>query len=152
MGTSQTYVEFVSNAKKLLADIGGVDKAMGRLGAGIEKHSRAFRNAGLGMAAGLGAAVKVAGDFDQQLANMNSVAQASQDELAEIRHLALKLGGATIHGPRKLAEATYWLASAGQKAGQMMKTLPGLARLATATQFDLGQTPPIAAGPLNAFN
>jgi len=152
MGATKTYVEFVSNAKKLLKDIGGVDKAMGRLGAGIEKHSRAFRNAGLGMAAGLGAAAKVAGDFDQQLANMNSVARASAGELAEIRQMALKLGGATIHGPRKLAEATYWLASAGQKAAQMMKTLPGLARLATATQHDLGATTTIVVGALNAFN
>ena len=152
MGKSQTFVEFVSNAKKLIKDIGGVDKAMGRLGAGIERHSRAFRNAGLVMAAGLGAAAKVAGDFDQQLANMNSVAEASQQELAKIRHLALKLGGATIHGPRKLAEATYWLASAGQKAGQMMKTLPGLARLATATQHELGATTTIVVGALNAFN
>lgn len=152
MGKTQTYVEFVSNAKKLVKDIGGVDKMMGKLGATVEKHSRTFRNMGLGIAAGLGVATKVAGDFDQSLANMNSVAQASQDELAKIRTLALKLGGATIHGPRKLAEATYWLASAGQKAADMMKTLPGLARLATATQHDLGETTTIVVGALNAFN
>ncbi|MCK4681104.1 phage tail tape measure protein, partial [bacterium] len=150
-GKLKASVTFLADTKGLLKGVDAVEGRFNKLGKTLERHSAKLMGAGLAIGAGLAVAVKVAGDFDQSLRNMASVAAPTAEEFEKIRDMALDLGTKSIHGPRKLAEVTYTLASAGMKAAKQMKVLPGIATLAAATQADLAQATELTVGALNSF-
>ncbi|HUU93125.1 MAG TPA: phage tail tape measure protein [Phycisphaerae bacterium] len=151
MADLKAKVTFLADTKGLLKGVDAVEGRFNKLGSTLERHSAKLMGAGLAIGAGLAVAVKTAGDFDQSLRNMASVAKPTEAEFKAIHDMALKLGRESIHGPRKLAEVTYTLASAGMNAAKQMKVLPGIATLAAATQADLGQATQLTVGALNAF-
>ena len=151
MADLKAKVTFLADTKGLLKGVDAVEGRFNKLGNALERHSAKLMGAGLAIGAGLAVAVKVAGDFDQSLRNMASVAKPTEQEFKAIHDMALKLGRESIHGPRKLAEVTYTLASAGMDAAKQMKVLPGIATLAAATQADLAQSTDLVTGALDMF-
>ncbi len=137
--------------KQFINSIGQLEHRTTRFQAFLKRSSMAMGAGSLAIAAGLGMAVKQAAKFEQNLANMQSVAKASGSEFKKLRKLALDMGKTTRKSAIDSADAMYSLASAGQKYGQIVETLPGVIQLATATQYDLAQTTETVVATLNSF-
>ena len=89
---------------------------------------------------GLGAAsVKAFADFDKAMVESTAIMDVTKKQIADMRKVAIDFGssGETTKGPTELAQAYFFLASAGKDAEQSMKLLPQVAKFATAGNFDM---------------
>lgn len=101
---------------------------------------------------GVGAATsKLAIDFDTTLRQIVGLAKVPQNEIEGIGDAILKMAGDVGRAPQELAEAFYFVASAGFEADEAMEVLETSAKAAAA---GMGQTQDIAkvlGGVLNAY-
>jgi len=137
--------------KQFLKSIDQMERRMGGFTSFMRRSSRTFAAGSLAIGAGLGLAVKAAGDFEQSMANMDSVANTTGAEFARLRQLAFDMSTTTMRSATEAAGAMYELASAGQRAEQIFSTLPSVIKLADATQYDLSQTTSTVVATMNAF-
>jgi TP901 family phage tail tape measure protein len=109
---------------------------------------------GLGVAAGVGVAVKQAGDFQEQINVMGAVTGASRNDLERLRKTALDLG-ADLKLPNTSASdaaaAMTELAKGGLSVNDVMKATRGTIQLATAAQITNTEAAQIQARALKAF-
>ncbi len=105
----------------------------------------------LGPMALIGSAIKTAGEFEQAMANVQSVAGASREEMERLRAAAAKAGRETVFKASEAADALYYLALAGYNVDQQIGALSGTLALAAATQSDLAFTSETVASTISAF-
>jgi len=137
--------------KQFLRSIDQMERRMGGFTSFMHRHSLKFAAGAGAITAGLGLAAKAAADFEQSMANMDSVANTTGAEFGRLRQLAFDMSETTTRSATESATAMYELASAGQRAGQIYQTLPSVIKLADATQFDLSQTTSTVVSTLKAF-
>lgn len=111
---------------------------------------------GAPIVAGLGASVKMAGDFEQAITNAASVTGKTGEEFRiakdKMRELALELGENTVFSARDAANAMYDLSSKGfDVAAMSVAELQPILDLATASQYDLTGTTEIVTSTLRGF-
>jgi len=122
-----------------------VSKSLKLAGESLVKFGRGVQRVGRAMAlsltapivTGFGAAVKAFADFDKAMIESTSIMSVTAKQTKEMRELATELGSQGVKGPAELAEAYFFLASAGKNAEQSMALLPPLLDFATAGAFDL---------------
>ncbi len=106
----------------------------------IKKMGRSMTVAGGAIVGGLGIMVKAFGNFDEamvrSLAIMGDVSPAMRKEMAKT---AKQLSTESTFAAKELAEAYYFLASAGMSAEASVSALAPVARFAQAGAFDLAQ-------------
>ena len=95
------------------------------------------------------AATKIALDFDQSFTRIAAVSNTAASEIEGMKSQVLDLAGATAQSPRELADALYFLASAGLRSDQVMSTLEASAR---ASAVGLGETADVARLTANVLN
>jgi TP901 family phage tail tape measure protein len=113
----------------------------------------AFGTGGL-VALGLvgGASVKLALDFDKAFTRIAAISNTSAGAIEGMKAEVLALAGETAQSPQELADALFFLASAGLKASDVM---PALEASAKASAVGLGTTADVAnivASALNAYS
>jgi len=150
-GTMRLGVMVALSNKAAMLKLSQMEKRVGRFGNVLRKMSTTFVTGGAAIAGGLALSVKAAGDFEQALANTNSVANATGAEFAQMRALALNMGKTTTTSATTAASAMYSLASSGQKAGEIMSTLPGIIKLSSATAHELGSTTETVVATLKGY-
>ena len=96
-------------------------------------------------------AVSFSADFEQAMANVQSVAGATEEELTRLRKAAEEMGMQTAFSASQAASAQYYLASAGMNTEQIISSLRGTMLLAGATQSDLSFTSETIAATLSQF-
>lgn len=106
--------------------------------------------AAVGMA--VKAAVSTFAGFEQSLANVQSVARATDEEFERLSDAAKEAGETTRFTASQAADALYYLASAGMDATESIDALDGVLNLAGATQSDLAYTSATVASALSQFN
>jgi TP901 family phage tail tape measure protein len=82
------------------------------------------------------AAVRMAADLGQAMANVNSIMKLPQAQLARLTEQVLELSTKLPQTAKTLAEGLYSVASAGYKGQQAMKVLTAAARAASAGLTD----------------
>lgn len=87
--------------------------------------------------------------YEDAFTRIDAVSNASAASLAKWRTEVLQLAGRTAQSPQELAEALYFLASAGLKAGTEMDALEASAK---ASAIGLGETAVVARIVANALN
>jgi TP901 family phage tail tape measure protein len=87
--------------------------------------------------------------FDEAFTRIDAVSNASAQSIAKWRREVLQLAGRTAQSPQELAEALYFLASAGLKAGTEMAALEAAAK---GSAVGLGNTADLARITANALN
>lgn len=105
--------------------------------------------AGFAVAAFAKQSVQSAIDFDRSMTQIASLTDTSSKRLTEMRSNVLSLAGETAQAPTDLAQAMYFLASAGLTASQQTDTLEASAK---AAAVGLGQAGDIARITANALN
>lgn len=140
--------------QQLKAKLDDVEGASGKTAGALSKIgplAAGITVGGVGaLAAGLGASVKVAADFEQSLANVASVTGATKDELAALRKEALQVGKDTSKSASESVEAFGELLKAGMS---VQDVVGGAGRTVVQLAEATGQAVPDMAALLsNALN
>lgn len=104
------------------------------------------------LAVAMAAPVKVAAQFEQQMAKVAAVSNASDAELQKLTATARNLGATTNWSASQAAEGMEFLAMSGFSVEQSIKAMPGMLNLASAGAIDLGSAADIASNVLTGFN
>lgn len=106
---------------------------------------------GAGLAIAGAAAIKAATDFEAAFTRIDAISNASSANIEQWKGQVLSLAGETAQSPQELADALYFLASAGLETSQVMEVLEQSAK---GSAIGLGTTTDIAkisAQALNAY-
>ncbi|HMF61790.1 MAG TPA: phage tail tape measure protein, partial [Vicinamibacterales bacterium] len=116
-----------------------MSKLGGDMGASLTRAATASLKVGaVGVAGAFVYSLKKAGDFEQQLSSLGSVADANAKQMERFRKQALKAGADTKFSALEAAEAQTELAKGGLRVSQIMKGgLSASLALAAAGQMDL---------------
>lgn len=145
------------------ADVSKYEKALGRsedkLKLFDKKTAEAARTVGMALT-GIGAAAvgmsavaaRQFATFEQTMANVASVSNATGEEFQQLSDFARKLGETTVFTATQAGEGMYYLASAGYNAGQQMKATSAILDLAAATQSGLSEATQLTVSALKSFH
>jgi TP901 family phage tail tape measure protein len=101
---------------------------------------------------GLGfAAMRTFGGFNEQMTNIAALVGVPAAELEKLRQQVLDLAPAVGIGPAQLAEALYFITSAGIPASQAMDVLEASAKAAAAGLGDTVTVADLATSAMNAY-
>lgn len=101
---------------------------------------------GAGVVAG-----KMALDFEGAFTKIGALSNTNAKDLASWKTQVLQLSGATARSPQELADALYFLASAGLKTTDVMPALSASAHAAATGLGDTADVAKITAQALNAY-
>jgi TP901 family phage tail tape measure protein len=138
----------------------GLDKATKRLATAQKKMqgfsdraARVGKSMTMGVTAPIvaagGAAFKMASDFERSMTQIQSLVGRSASEVQKLEKDVLALSGKTARAPQELAEAMFFLTSAGLDAEGATAALEASAKAAAA---GLGSTVTVADAVTNAIN
>ena len=141
------------------ADMKGFDKAMKKTDRSLARFSKKLKSAGRTMTQNLtmpilaigGAAAKLSMDFETAMTKINTLVGISEKEVAKMKEGVLALSGETARSPQELAEALYFLTSAGLRGANAMETLESVAKATTAGLGDMEALARTVAAAQNAY-
>ncbi|HTE63750.1 MAG TPA: phage tail tape measure protein, partial [Solirubrobacteraceae bacterium] len=152
------YVDVVSDWSKFDRSVAargpGVRKQMGKLGTDMggaltRAATASVKVGAVGVAGAFVYSLKKASDFEGQLSSLDSVANATGNQMERFRKQALKAGADTKFSALEAAEAQTELAKGGLAVSQIMRGgLKSALALAAAGELELGQA---AATTVNAM-
>jgi TP901 family phage tail tape measure protein len=102
------------------------------------------------LAAG-GAAVKMATDFDTSFNKIVGLVGVARDEVEGMRKEVLRLAGETARAPQELADALFFITSAGLRGRDALDVLEMSARAATAGLGDTATVADLVTSAVNAY-
>lgn len=149
----------------IVENIGGFTRDMQRYNDSIQRAEQATarfaertRRAGASLAAlsapllGLGAlSLRTFGQFEQQMARVGAVANASSGELADLTAAAEEMGRTTVFSARQAAGALEFMSLAGLDVQTQIAALPEVLNLAAAAQLDMATSADIVTNTMAAF-
>ena len=115
-----------------------------------ELRGQLFDAAGLAIA--MAAPIKIAANFEQAMAKVGSVSNATDADMTKLTATARQLGATTNWSASQAAEGMQFLAMAGFSTQQTIAAMPGMLDLASAGATDLGSAADIASNILTGFN
>lgn len=124
---------FDDMSKHINDSVGSIQKQMTAMFAGMSFQSIAqpLQNA-------VGSAIKTYQDFDQAVANVNSMMGLTPPQVTSLKNQLIDLSKVVPEGPTALANALYGVVGAGVPANEAMDVLNVSSKAATAGQTDLG--------------
>lgn len=149
--------EATRNVKKIGQQFGGLEKKAKSLGSALRFAADAKLAADgitqLGNMAqrALEGPLNTFVDFEDQMARVGALSNATAGEMALLTNKARELGRDTRFSATQAAEGMGYLAMAGFNATQQMQAMPGMLTLAAAGATDLGRTADIASDILSGF-
>lgn len=112
--------------------------------AGIEKGIQEIYQA-------YGDCVKIAGNFEETMSNVEALSGANASEMEQLNVLAKELGASTEFTAKESADAMTYMGMAGWDAQEMISGMNGVLQLASASGEDLAMTSDIVTDNLTAF-
>jgi TP901 family phage tail tape measure protein len=94
---------------------------------------------------------KLALDFDTTMNQIVGLAKVPRDQIAGVRDEILKMAGDVGRSPQELAEAFYFVASAGFSADEAMKVLDISAKAAASGMGETQDIAKVLGGVINAY-
>lgn len=102
--------------------------------------------------AGVGAmAIKTGSDFQQSMANVKSITNATESEFAKLSEEAKRLGSTTRFSASEASDAMSYLGMAGWDTTEIIAGLSPVLDLASASGTDLAKTADIVSDALTGF-
>lgn len=145
----EEYRSFGSVAVQQLAAVGTKMETLGKNMQSAGQYMSRYLTAPI---VGLGAiAVKELGSFENNMAAVGAVSQASGEDLDQMSEYARNLAATTKFTADEVTQAYHYMALAGWKPTEMMKGLEGVLNLVAASGEDLGRVSDITTDALTAF-
>ena len=157
MSQRTVAVNFVANTAQYTAGVGRAAAATGSLQGAASMLTRGLLGPGALVFAltqtvrVMNEAEEVGRTFANEMTKLQTQIGLTKDETDEMAQAALTLGGATTKGPQELAEAMFFIASAGLRGSAAMDVLRSSAQLSA---IGMGETKVIAdllTSAVNAF-
>ena len=120
-------------------------------GADIATAGATAMVAGTAITAPLVNAVDDAKDFEYAMKRVQSVTNATNEDLAKLDEQARMLGRATEFNAKQVADAQYYLGVAGWKTNQILAVTPSLLQLSIAGGTDLARVADIISDDMTAM-
>jgi TP901 family phage tail tape measure protein len=139
--------------QELARSAGNLDKFRGRADAisdGLRVIGTGFVSAGVGIAAGLGAAIKQAADFQTIMQNVASISPEVAADMDNMAEGVLRIATETARMPTDLASGLYEVVSAAIPASQALDVLESAARSANAGLTSTATAVKVTVGLLNS--
>lgn len=151
--------DHASNSMEQLRErFGGVSERQAQMLHGLERASGALFStgaaagvAGGAIVVGLGAGVKTAADFEQQMAKVGAISGATGGQLGDLIETAKQLGASTTKSASEVAVGMQNLAASGFQVNDIIGAMPGIIAASEASQEDMAMTSETVAAALNAF-
>lgn len=141
-----------ASAKKAADDMTSATKEGARFRQGLDSLGGAAGKVGLVAAAGLGAAVMKAADFDQAMSNVQAATHETAQNMDRLRQAALDAGASTAFSATEAAAGIENLAKAGISTNDILGgALAGALDLAAAGQMEVADAAEAAAGAMAQF-
>ncbi|MEH0979230.1 phage tail tape measure protein [Bacillus mobilis] len=144
--------------QRLRERFGGVSEQNALMLQGLERASGALFStgaaatmAGGAIAMGLGSSVKVAADFESQMAKVGAISGATGGQLSSLTETAKELGASTTKSASEVAVGMQNLAASGFEVNDIIGAMPGIIAASEAAQEDMAMTSETVAAALNAF-
>ena len=145
-------IELDADTSALVKKLDGVSRQIGNIGKSFERvGTNLTQNVTVPIAAGFGAAIKTAADFDSQMSKVKAISGATEDEFAQLESKAREMGKQTKYSATESGEAFEYMAMAGWKTDDMLNGISGIMSLAAASGEELGTTSDIVTDALTAF-
>ena len=132
MGKAQTTRRKVRHGAKAAAKAASGPLTLGLIGAGT-------------------AAVKAAVDFDNSMTKIESLVGIAGSEVDKMKDSVRALSGETAQAPAQLADAMFFIQSAGLRGATAMETLEASAKAAAVGLGEVEQIADLATSALNAY-
>ena len=147
MGMDTTGVTAgAAKAQGSLASLGaGAVKTLSPIGLGATA-------AGVAIGAMAVAGVKAALDFDSAFTRIGAISNASAKDIEKWKVQVMDLAGETAKAPKELADALFFLSSAGLDATEIMPALEASAKAAASGLGETADVANIVASVLNAYS
>ncbi|MCH1641814.1 phage tail tape measure protein [Paenibacillus timonensis] len=153
--------EVTKELKKLGASDEDIEKITQELersakGAGaLTRETKALGAAYSALAVAMGIvitkAIETSKTFEQSMANVKAITEATGHDFEMLRENAIKLGVSTVFSASQSADAMAELGQAGFKTNEIVAAMPGMLSLAAASQTDLATTADITSSALRGF-
>ncbi len=134
---------------KVVGDIQGLNKSMDAGQTKVEKFSSAMGKLKIPILLAAGASFKLASDFDSSMSKITGLVGIAADEVDSMGESLKGISGETAKGPAELAEALFFVTSAGLRGADAMDALEFAAKASTA---GLGETADVADALTSAMN
>ena len=128
-----------------------VSKKATAIGDGIEKVSTPLNIASGAAAAGIGAGIKFASDFEDAIAKVNTIADTSQKPIEDLRKEILELSNETGVDSVTIAQNVYDAISAGQDTADAVNFVRNSVALSKAGFADAGAALDVLTTIMNAY-
>jgi len=150
MSNRTVSVNFVANTGPYVAGVGAATKATGALtGAATAAIAKLLGPAAL--VYGLSQASKASLQFEDEMTKLRTQIGLTNPEIDNMRRAALSLGGDTTKGPQELAEATFFIASAGLRGAAALDVLRSSAQLSAIGLGDTATIADLLTSAVNAY-
>jgi TP901 family phage tail tape measure protein len=139
-----------SGAKRVGRDIArAMQQAGQRMGQTLTRAAKigALALAGLGIAA-----IAVGADFEQGMANVRAITQATAEDFSILERKAREIGATTAFTARQASEAMFNLGLQGFKTAAIIGTVDATTKLAGATLTDMAGAAELMTSTMNQFN
>lgn len=150
---------------KVGANIGGLERgfgaAQGQIDALVKKTrpmaddftavGKVVTGAGIAIGAGLGHAVSVASDFEQQMSKVQALSGGTRTDFERLRDAAIELGAKTSFSASEAAQGMQNFAAAGLNTTEILAAMPGMLDAAAAGGMSLADTSDLMVSALKAF-
>ncbi len=134
---------------KVVGDLSGLNKSMSAGETRIEKFSSAMGKLKLPILAAGAASFKLASDFDSSMSKITGLVGIAADEVDSMGESLKGISSASAKGPAELAEALFFVTSAGLRGAEALDALEFAAKASTA---GLGETADVADALTSAMN
>lgn len=159
LNQNATSAQHAGNSMAALRDrFGGVSERQATMLQGLDQASGALfatgaaaTIAGGAIVAGLGSSVKVAADFESQMAKVGAISGATGGQLSSLTETAKELGASTTKSASEVAVGMQNLAASGFEVNDIIGAMPGIIAASEAAQEDMAMTSETVAAALNAF-
>jgi TP901 family phage tail tape measure protein len=159
-GSRTLRIQYTGDASGVIGALKQIDTAHANVGDKMRLVGQKLSSAGRTLTRSLTlpivgagiAAVKMATDYENAFTKISAVSNASQKDIDKWKESVKSLAGATARDPRELADALFFLSSAGLKTSQIMPTLKASAKAAAAGLGDTATIAKLTANTLNAYS
>ena len=90
-------------------------------------------------------------DFEKQMSNVQSVSNATSEEMDQMEEAAIRWGEKTVYTATEAGDALYYMGLAGWDVQDSISALGPVLNLAAAGQLDLGRTSDIVTDAMTAM-
>lgn len=144
----ETQADTSAQAIQAIADKG---KALQGIGEKVTDAGKKFLPATAAVAGLATAAVKTTADFDSSMSKVKAISGATDEEFQSLRDKAREMGSETKFSAAEAAEAMNYMAMAGWKSEDMLKSIDGVMNLAASSGADLATTSDIVTDAMTAL-